>query len=362
MEKNIEIKKENLNLNWKYLVSFNKDKTIVIKKDFNKPYKEDWLKTWKTISFFDVENDLKYIPPKKMELFKPIESNYNKLKFLNKSYLWKNFELEDSFTRKKDWFIITTFNKLFSGTKIHNKWEVAMFSDDNGTHIYEINSTVKVEEFEDNFLLFKEYVMFSNSFLIKENMLSMFATFTEKNISFLEWMFITGEQWISWEEKSSQFESERFWNNKLKENRKLFEWTLVFWNNIRKLENWYFYWINKDLFLYYFIDDTSWKWKVLIKPYIEENENWEYIFKYTIVENSFWMYSEILSKIQWLKYYKDKQWDDYLFWVEYNQFNWLWFESYRTTPLKNTIEIEDEKNKKILDFELEDDYLDLDNI
>jgi len=358
---NEKIEKSNLTLNWKYLVSFNDDKTVIIKKDFNNPYKEDWLKTAKFMKFFDPEVDMKYIPQKKKELYNPIEDNFSNLKFLEKSYLWKNFETEDSFTRKKDWFVISLFNKLFSWTKIHNKWEVSMFSDENGMHIYEINSTYKVDEFEDNFLLFKEFVMFSNSFLIKENMLSMFSTFTEKNISFLEWMFITGEQWISWNEKSSQFESERFWENKLKENRKLFEWTMVFWNNIRKLENGSFYWINKDMYLYYFIDDPSGKWKLLIKPYIVDDGNGWYVFKYNVIENSFWMYSEILNKIKWLKYYKDKQWSDYLFWMEYYQFNWLSFESYRTKPLVLNTEWVNENKSDLLDFELSDD-LDLENI
>ena len=364
---------DNQNLNWKYLVSFNNDKTVVIKKNFNVPYKEDWLKTAKNMLFFNPEKDLKYIPEKKKILFSPYETNFDKLKFLKKSYLWKNFEHEDSFQQKKDWFLITLLNKTFSWTKIHNKWEVSMYEDNKWTHIYEVNSTERVEEFGDNFLLFKEYVMFSNSFLIKENMLSMFSVFTEKNIWFLEWMFITWEQWISWEEKSSQFESERFWNNKMKENPSLYEWTMVFWNNILNLENGYFYWINKDMYLYYFIDDKSGKWKVLIKPMIIENEKWEYEFTYEILNDEFYMYSEIMSKIKWLKYYKDKQWNNYLFGMEYYQFNWLPFESYRSVPLSqyNTnnelnsdefdIDSNNSKNSDEFDIDFDDD-LDLDNI
>lgn len=178
-------------MNWKYLISNSKEDVIIVKSQFNKKY-EDWAtkNSWMNLIPFNPTNDINFINEKKFVL---LEDNIKQLIPLKKAFIPVNDE-------KEDWDFLENFlGSFFKEWKIHSKWEVCIYEKD-WEKIYEVNSLNRIKEFWDNFLQFKELVMFSNTELINFYLQNLLWTFVEVNINKFDNLFNI-QKWININEK-----------------------------------------------------------------------------------------------------------------------------------------------------------------
>lgn len=293
-------KKEIENMNGKYLISNNWDKVVVVKKDFYK----DFFISWRNkLPIFNPEKDLGFINSEKFNIF---PENIDKLKWLKKGFFPEDKE------KPNNWFILWIFEKIFSESKIHSKWETTIFKN-NWDIIYEINSLKKIDDFWDNFLQYKEFAMFSNSNIISNNLNDLLWNFIETNIDRFD-SLINVQQGVSFEDKMEWLKVEDFYEGMN------FNWIYEFIKSINKLKNWYFYWINQDIYLYYFKKTKS--WLKLLKPELNEERNWDIVFRFE-EQGLIYQYYNILKQVDGVKYFESKKWDEYVFWLDFYKFKWI---------------------------------------
>lgn len=346
------------NMNWKYLISNHQGEVVIIRKEFEVPYFENWT-SWR-IEFFNLQVDKSFVDNN----YKEYPINFSYYKELEKGY----FPTTDSSIRK-DGIIISALNKIFPSSKIHNKGEVSIYLDKNKNRIFEVNSLYRIKEFWDNFLQFKEFVMFSPTFLINKNTRDICATFVEKNIELFDKWINVWNKAISIEKMIEKYNDKEEWvgklswkeeivtNQEFKLQNKIYDdsWTTLFIDNIFNLQNGKFYWVDNNIFLYYFLELPS--WYQLLNPYIKENSIKDYSFEYEPTNIVFPHYSNITEKIQWLKSYKEKQWDDYLFWVNFHK-----FEGISVVSKETSIKKEQSKEKSIDELLNSEEEIDLDSL